>query len=324
MSEIETATEAPLAGAVLEPARVHELEVVGSKPRVRADSVAVRAADPLIGIGILIEKAIEAGRPIAELVDALKAAQEMKARQDYARAMFQFRRDCPPIPRARWVDMTGKNADYAWGFSYAPLDVIDEVVRPILGCYGLSYSFDQGPPDQGLIPTYAIVRHEGGHSERAVFYGPRGDNPKLSGGQNNAAGNSFNKRQALISVLGLVTTDNFDNEQALTMMQGVNGQPPAQAVKQSIKQPQRRQDAAAPRQYDAKPMPTTPPREQPASQPPAGEFVSDRQLEVLRRRIDLAGIGEAELCRRFEVPALEQLPRAKVNPVLEYLAKLVS
>lgn len=304
--------EAPPVSA---PAVVH-------KPRVRADSVAVRASDPLVGIGILIEKAIEAGRPIAELVDALKAAQEMKARQDFARAMFQFRRDCPPIPRARWVDMTGRNAEYAWGFSYAPLDVIDEVIRPILGRYHLSYSFDQGPPDQGLIPTYAIIRHEGGHSERAVFYGPKGDNPKLSGGQNNAAGNSFNKRQALISALGLVTSDNFDNEQALAMMQGVNGQAPAQAVKAAIKQPQRRE--SAPRQYDGKPMPTAPPREQPASQPPAGEFVSERQLEVLRRRVDLAGIGEAELCRRFEVAALEQLPRAKVNPVLEYLEKLVS
>lgn len=294
-----------------------------TKPKIPADSVLARASSETTGIALLIEKAIESGRPVAELVEALKAAMEIQARQAFNRAIFLFRQECPPIPRARWAEMTGRNNDQPWGFSYAPLDVIDEVTRPILGRHGLSFRFiEDGPPVNGIICTVCIVRHELGHEERTPYWGPIGNNSAISAGQNKAAGNSFNKRQALTSALGLVTTDNFDNEEALALMQGVNGQAPAKAARDAIQPPRRRPDAQPQGQRQAPPPPR---QEAPRPQPAQGEgFASERQVAAIRKRLDASGLGETELCRRFELDAPDKIPTAKVNQILAYLEKLVS
>lgn len=326
MAEIETKIE-PRTVRVLEPGEA--FPPVPVKPKIPADSVLVRASSETTGIALLIEKAIETGRPIAELVQSFEKALEIQARQQFAVAMDAFRRECPAIPKARWANMTGRDSDQSWGFSYAPIEVIDEVIRPILGRHGLTYRFVQDkPPADGLICTECVVRHVGGHEERTPSWAVVGNNQKISASQNLAVGDSFARRRALTAAFGLVTTDNFDNEEALAMMQAANRPPPAKAAREAIQPPRRKPDATprvqsepnawgAPRSGAA----TFTPR--PASES-AGEFASDRQVESIRRRADYVGISEFEVCRRFELEAFAKIPRAKVNEILAYLEKLAT
>ena len=325
MSETETTTAEQVLGDIQEGVTRPLAEFHG-KPRIPADSVLVRASSETTGIALLIEKAIESGRDVRELVDAFKEALAIQARQQFASAMHAFRAECPPIPKARWAEMTGRNSDYAWGFSYAPLDVIDEVTRPILGRHGLSYRFVQEKPEGGLIPVVCVVRHVGGHEERTPYWAAMGTNDKISQAQNMAAGNTFAKRQALVAALGLVTTDNFDNEEQLALLQGVNGPAPAKAVRDSIQPPRRRSDAGQSAGQNQAPRPTNRPliNEQPRQ--PAGhsggQMASDAQVRMIKGRADRAGISEAELARRFELASIDEIPRGKVDAILDYLANL--
>ena len=319
MSETETTTAEQVLGDIQEGVTRPLAEFHG-KPRIPADSILVRASSETTGIALLIEKAIESGRDVRELVDAFKEALAIQARQQFASAMHAFRAECPPIPKARWAEMTGRNSDYAWGFSYAPLDVIDEVTRPILGRHGLSYRFVQEKPEGGLIPVVCVVRHVGGHEERTPYWAAMGTNDKISQAQNMAAGNTFAKRQALVAALGLVTTDNFDNEEALALLRGVNGPAPAKAVRESIQPPRRRADAPPPQRASE---PARESRKATTFVPAAGPgMASDAQVRMIKGRADRAGISEAELARRFELETIDQIPRGKVDAILDYLANL--
>ena len=319
MSETETTTAEQVLGDIQEGVTRPLAEFHG-KPRIPADSILVRASSETTGIALLIEKAIESGRDVRELVDAFKEALAIQARQQFASAMHAFRAECPPIPKARWAEMTGRNSDYAWGFSYAPLDVIDEVTRPILGRHGLSYRFVQEKPEGGLIPVVCVVRHVGGHEERTPYWAAMGTNDKISQAQNMAAGNTFAKRQALVAALGLVTTDNFDNEEALALLRGVNGPAPAKAVRESIQPPRRRADAPPPQRASE---PARESRKATTFVPAAGPgMASDAQVRMIKGRADRAGISEAELARRFELQTIDQIPRGKVDAILDYLANL--
>lgn len=297
------------------PAAVAPL-VASGKPRARADSVVARASSETMGIALLIEKAIESGRPVAELVQAFEKALEIQARQQFAQAMHQFRASMPAVPKARWANMEKRDGSGAWGFAYAPLDVIEEYARPVLDACGLSYRWVQEPPQGGIITTICIVRHVGGHEERTPYYSPIGDNKAISTAQNWAVANSFNKRQSLVAALGIVTTDYFDDEEALARAREANKGATAKQIRDEVQAPRRRPDAEPPRQAPARP-PAAPP---PAA--PPGEFASDRQVESIKRRADYAGISEAEVCRRFELETFAKIPRGKVNAILAYLETL--
>lgn len=280
---------------ILEPAPMH----LPAKPRVPAQSALARASDDSTGIGLLIEVALLHDRPIAELVDALKVAMDIKARRQYAEAMHRFRAEVTPVPKARWATIKGKDGKPDWGYSYAPLDVIDEHIKPICDRCGLSYRWNMKAPVNGIIQTDCIVRHVGGHEETTTFWAPIGESTFISKAQNFAAGNKFAMRQALTMALGLSTTDIFDDEE---LLQHANQEPPAKA----IKTPQRREGA--------------PPKPKPQASTEA--MASPKQCEEIKKRADVVGIGHLELCRRAELEDLDHIPVAKVQRTLDYLAKL--
>lgn len=309
--EVLEVTEA----AVLEAQPVH-VPAVANKPRMRADSILVRASDEVTGLALLAEQAIAAGRPLDEIMRAMERAMEIKQRQQFSAAMHQFRGAMPAVPKAKWATIKTKDGG-EWGYAYAPLDVIEEYARPVLHANGLSYRWVQEPPADGLICTVCIVRHVGGHEERTPYWSPKGDNQKITAAQNWAASNSFNKRQSLIAALGIVATDYFDDEEALARAREANAGPSAQ----KIKAPQRREDAQRPAaQQQARPVEREQPR--PPSEAQAGQ-ASAGQCAAIRRRADAAGIGESELARRFDLPDLDHVPSARVNEILGYLSRLV-
>lgn len=287
--------------------------LAATKPRIPANSVLASARDEVAGIGLLIELALQHGRPIAELTDALKTILDLRARQQFAAAMHAFRAEVPPVPKAKWANMQGKNSAVAWGFSYAPLPVIDEHIKPYCEKHGLSYSWDQDRPVDGILATRCIVRHSGGHQETTTFYGAPTANDAISASQRIAATNSFNMRQALVMALGLSTTDNFDDEELLARMAAP---PPA---KPGVQSPGRRADAPPPATRPATQAHCLSAEPRPAQT--AVRLASEKQCAMIKGRADRAGVAERDLERRFKLDSLDAIPSASVDAILEYISQ---
>lgn len=306
-------TDLESVGAVIidaQPASATPLATT-HKPRLPASSVLVTASDEVTGLARLIELAIQHGRPVDELTRAFEQVLALRARQQFAQALHAFAGEVTPVPKTKWANMTGRNADQEWGFAFAPLPVIDEHIKPICQKHGLSYAWAQDRPDaQGVFAVWCIVRHSGGHEERTPFYSSIGTNPKLSGPQNTAGGNSFAMRQSLVMAFGLSQTDNFDDEELLAKMHA----PPTAKPRSSLQTPQRRQDAPA-----APARPQTAPSAAPAAAAPGGRLASDKQCAMIKRRADRAGVGETDLLKRFRLDSLDRIPSDQVDPILEYI-----
>lgn len=323
MNTIEQVAAVAEAAVELEPAPFNAPAV--AKPRVPADSVLVRAHDDTTGIALLIELAIKHGRPIDELIAAQREIMAMRAVQEFNRAMDGFRGEVTPIPKARWANMQGRNNDTAWGFSYAPLDVIDVHISPLCKKYQLSHRWNMLPPGAsvvGYIETQCIVRHVGGHSETTSFYTPAGVNDKISASQNIAASNTFNKRQALIMAYGLSQTDNFDDE---TLLRETNQAPPAKAIAPP------RSRSAPTGQGSSTPGGTVgagtsqagnESRGEPARAAGVVRMASDKQCGLIKMRADRAGVAESDLIRKFKLESLDAVPGGQVDAILEYIAKV--
>lgn len=322
MSTIEQVATVAETVVELEPAPFNAPAV--AKPRVPADSVLVRAHDDTTGIALLIELAIKHGRPIDELIAAQREIMAMRAVQEFNRAMDGFRGEVTPIPKARWANMTGRNAETQWGFSYAPLDVIDVHIAPLCRKYGLSHRWNMMPPGASVasyIETQCIVRHVGGHSETSSFYTPAGVNDKISASQNIAASNTFNKRQALIMAYGLSQTDNFDDE---TLLRETNQAPPAKAIAtpRSRSAPTSQGASTQGNVGAGTSQAGNESRGEPARPAGAVRLASEKQCNLIKARADRAGVAESDLIRRFNLESLDTVPGASVDAILEYIAKV--
>ena len=324
-TEQVTATAEPLALAIERDIDLDRVPVL-VKPRMPADSVLVRAHDDTTGIALLIELAIKHGRPIDELIAAQREIMAMRAVQEFNRAMDGFRGEVTPIPKARWANMQGRNSETPWGYSYAPLDVIDVHIAPLCRKYGLSHRWNMMPPGASVvnyIETQCIVRHVGGHSETSSFYTPAGVNDKITAAQNIAASNTFNKRQSLIMAYGLSQTDNFDNE---TLLRETNQAPPAKAIvpPRPRTQPQTGQGSATPggQVSTGASQAGNVGTGQPARPVGAVRLASEKQCGLIKVRADRAGVAESDLIRKFNLENLDTIPGAQVDAILEYIAKI--
>ena len=322
MNTIEQVAAVAEAAVELEPAPFSAPAV--AKPRVPADSVLVRAHDDTTGIALLIELAIKHGRPIDELIAAQREIMAMRAVQEFNRAMDGFRGEVTPIPKARWANMQGRNSDTPWGFSYAPLDVIDVHIAPLCRKYGLSHRWNMMAPGASVvnyIETQCIVRHVGGHSETSSFYTPAGVNDKISASQNIAASNTFNKRQALIMAYGLSQTDNFDDE---TLLRETNQAPPAKAMAtpRSRSAPTSQGASTQGNVGAGTSQAGNESHGQPARPAGAVRLASEKQCNLIKARADRAGVAESDLIRRFNLESLDTVPGASVDAILEYISKV--
>lgn len=322
MNTIEQVTTVAETVVELEPAPFNAPAV--AKPRIPADSVLVRASDDATGIALLIELAIKMGRPLDELIAAQREIMAMRAVQEFNRAMDGFRGEVTPIPKARWANMQGKNNDTPWGFSYAPLDVIDVHIAPLCKKYQLSHRWNMMPPGASVvnyIETQCIVRHVGGHSETSSFYTPAGDNGRISASQNIAASNTFNKRQALIMAYGLSQTDNFDDE---TLLRETNQAPPAKAIAtpRSRSAPTSQGASTQGNVGAGTSQAGNESHGQPARPAGAVRLASEKQCNLIKARADRAGVAESDLIRRFNLESLDTVPGGQVDAILEYIAKV--
>lgn len=165
-------------------------------------------ANELARLGELMTAAIS-NNVSAETIERLTAVYERmadrKAAQEFHEALDKFQSECPQIPRGSKAEVvTRSGAKY--GYTYASLEEVDAVVRPIAHRHGLSYTWDQEVHGE-IMSVTCRLSHVGGHGTTAKATGPVDSSAGMSAMQKFTAAGTTLKRLSLISVLGLTTTD---------------------------------------------------------------------------------------------------------------------
>jgi len=128
-------------------------------------------------------------------------------KHQFHNAVDAFQEECPVIPKSKnvsFVTRSGQKVEYA----YAPLELVENTIRPVLHRHGLSYTFDS-TVREGLIIVTCTLRHVDGHEISASFSAPvdKRDNQSISDAQKHGAALTYAMRQALKQVLGLPIAD---------------------------------------------------------------------------------------------------------------------
>lgn len=189
-----------------------DVEVVPVDARPKA----IVPAGGLSEIAYLMDKVIDQSGDVSileRLVALKERMDERDARTQFNAALAAFQAECAPIYRRRGVDYVSKKSGSRVNYSFASLDDIVEVIRPILTKLGLSYSWDSGVAEGGLLSCVCKLRHVAGHFETASFACPTDSASGMSRQQECAAALTFARRQSLVQVLGLTMTDQ-DNDGA--------------------------------------------------------------------------------------------------------------
>jgi len=173
--------------------------LVASEPRASQSSEIVQILRLAVESKVDVDT-IERLTALVERMNASSAATEF----NYALAAFQS--ECPSIPKTSVAKITSARAGVEYGYKYAELDQIAKITRPLLTKHGLSYTWDSDLVDGKVLCT-CTLRHVSGHSQTAKFSAPTDTAASMSGPQKNAAALTYARRQALIQVLGLTTTD---------------------------------------------------------------------------------------------------------------------
>ena len=175
------------------PARGHEVVVHQTAP---SDIVA------------LLQTAVEHNLPV-EALERLQALHERvsdrAAAIEFARELAAFQEECPPIAKTSTANVVTKGGA-RYSYAYADLDQIARTVRPLLAKRGFSYTWDSEVRDKALH-CVCILRHVNGHAERANFAAPVESSAGMSEQQKHASALTYARRQSLVQVLGLTTTE---------------------------------------------------------------------------------------------------------------------
>lgn len=169
----------------------------------------VSAASGPAAVLALMAQAVAKGMAV-DTMESLQrmyhAEQDRSAAREFADAMAQFQEACPAIPKSSTAKVTSKRTGATFGYTYAELDQIAETVRPHLHSLGMSFSWDSSLSDK-MVTATCTLRHRNGHAATSHFSCPTDSESAMSGQQQHAAALTFAKRQSLIAVLGLTTTD---------------------------------------------------------------------------------------------------------------------
>ena len=160
----------------------------------------------------LMRVALESGNPEAvasldKLVGLAERIADRNARAEFNRSFSAFRAECPAVgktSRAEVATSAGNN----WGWNYASIEHIQEVVDPILTRHGLSYSFTNDDADPAVTRVTCTVRHIDGHEVASSVTIRKGaSNRRMSEGQQDAGTLTTAMRRVISMALGLATSD---------------------------------------------------------------------------------------------------------------------
>ena len=175
----------------------------------KGTGMAVAGAVAVDELGGLMRLAIEEKVPVEvleRLMDLHERVATRNSRAEFFDALASFQDAVPSIHKGRTAEIATKSGS-KYSYTYAPLDAIAKAIREPLRQHGLSYAWTVEESGPGSLSVICILRHIGGHQERAAFPVPTATEGRMSEAQKNGAALTYGKRQSLTSVLGLTTTD---------------------------------------------------------------------------------------------------------------------
>lgn len=143
-----------------------------------------------------IDRGVDAAT-MEKLVALQMQVMEKNAEMAFNRAFQAFQSECPSVDKNRTAD-TGK-----FKYKFADLDHIASVVKPHLQRHGFSFTFDT----DGDGNFRCHLHHVDGHSRTASVKLPEYVFDKINNLQCEGVRNSYGRRYALLSVLGITTGD---------------------------------------------------------------------------------------------------------------------
>lgn len=162
--------------------------------------VPTQSVDSFIQLAITEKAPIET---LERLFTLHKEVEAEKAKSAYIQAMANFQKNCPVIEKKKKVmNKDGQTVRY----TFAPLDVIVEQIKEVLGDNGLSYTWTIENKEDAMTAK-AKVTHVQGHSETSSFTIPIDMEGYMTAPQKYASAQTFAKRYALCNVLGISTGD---------------------------------------------------------------------------------------------------------------------
>lgn len=150
----------------------------------------------------LIAQAINKGVDVATMEKLLAMRKELraeKAKEEFDKALSAFQGECPIIEKTKRVSFNTTN------YSYAPLEVIVEQVKPLLAKNGFSYMFDT--QTNGKMKVICKVKHLAGHMETATFDMEIDQNAKMNVSQKYGSALTYAKRYAFCAAFGINVKD---------------------------------------------------------------------------------------------------------------------
>jgi hypothetical protein len=163
----------------------------------------------------LMERALDRGvdpDQLEKLMNLQDRYDAKQARQAFFSALAAFQSECPVICKTERGDKA----------TYAPLEHIVKVIKPLLHKYGLSVRFDTELTGEASVMTATCyISHAAGHTESNRFACPIDSGPVTQAGrkvmnsaQSTASARSYCKRYALGDALNLVYADDVDDDGA--------------------------------------------------------------------------------------------------------------
>lgn len=250
---------------------------------------------------------------LQDYLEMQRAYEAREAEKAYLRAMAAWKAEgVPTIPKAVHVFFQSSKGpvDY-WHEDLA--DVVSAVL-PLMAAVGLSHSWrpvQEGRGDAMLITVETVVTHTAGHSERITLYA----SPDSSGGKNSIqavkSAISYLERIGLLAILGLAAKGH-DND-------GAGNRP---EYRELDERPPGGGDELAPPSSTSSRAPGKPETRPPQATGPAparGGVVSEKQVGLLGVRLREKGIDAGAFCEVYGIPALEDLPRDRMDEALKWI-----
>lgn len=240
-----------------------------------------------------------------------KAWEAEQAEKAYLRAMAAWKAGgVPTIPKN--VHVFFQSAKGPVDYWHEDLADVVSAVLPLMAGVGLSHSWrpkQEGRGDAMLITVETVVTHTAGHSERVTLWA----SPDSSGGKNAIQAVkstiTYLERIGLLAILG-IAAKGHDNDG-----RGVD------YTRAQYREPGEDDDHG---QHDSggAPPPSSrgkPETRAPESSGPRSGVVSEKQVGLLGVRLRDKGIDQGTFCDVYGIPALEDLPRDRMDEALKWI-----
>lgn len=172
----------------------------------------------------MLRIAVEQGADLEKmekLMDLQERWEKNEAKKAYVRAMTAFKADPPVLTKNKQVRFANRNGDVT-EYKHATLDHVCEVIGAALSKVGISYAWETGQSEGGLISVTCVLTHDDGHSTRTTLTA----GADQSGGKNSiqAVGSTvtYLQRYTLLAATGMATEEQDDDGKTADVPAGLS------------------------------------------------------------------------------------------------------